>query len=196
MHKCLSGTGSSIQMSSSNGAVGSVQCSSSSSSSSSSSTSSSSRWHSGRNHWWGQTIHCSTSEECSVLSWSGLVSGDKLSSSLNDKWQHIELRLLCWWGECVQCVSGVAGLKDKVSPYNAWYRHGVLCRGVGIFKLSLPLSQPSSSRASSHSKASFRVVIKWPNNTSSDILLNCWAELLQKKGCVNLFNGIPGGLRL
>ena len=31
------------------------------------------------------------------------------------------------------------------------------------------------------SKASIRVVVKWPNNTSSDMVLNCWAELLQKK---------------
>ena len=113
MLKCLSGTGSSIQISSSNGAIG--KCSSLSSSSSSALV----RW---------QAIWCSAGEALSVLAGSGLVSVDELSSSLNVKWWHVLMRLLGNWGEYAWCVSCVAGLKDKFSLAETWYRHGALRR--------------------------------------------------------------------
>ena len=59
-----------------------------------------------------------------------------------------------------------------------------------MFKLSLPLSYPSSSSESSHSKASFKVVMKWPNNISLDKFHNCCEESLQKKCHVDSFYGI------
>ena len=102
MHKCLSGTGLSIQKSSSNGAVGK------------SSSSSSSQVTSRKGPLVRCQTTCSTGEDCSVLPWSGLVSVDELS--LNDKQWNMELRLLCWWGECVWYVHDVAGQKDKFSP--------------------------------------------------------------------------------
>ena len=129
MQKCLSGTGSSIQMLSSKGAVGK--------SSSSSSSSLVTSWKESLVRQWA--ICCSTGEDCSILSWSWLLFNEEFSSSLNVKWWHTELRLLCWWGKYVWCVSGVAGLKDKFSLVEMWYRHSVLCKGVGIFKLSPPV---------------------------------------------------------
>ena len=50
-------------------------------------------------------------------------------------------------------LSGVARLKEKFSLAETLYRHGVLHKGMGIFKLSLPLSYPSSSSVSFHSKS-------------------------------------------
>ena len=48
------------------------------------------------------------------------------------------------WGECTGCcsavVSGVVGSKDKFSLVETWYICDTLLRGVGILKLSLPLS--------------------------------------------------------
>ena len=58
------------------------------------------------------------------------------------------------------CALGMAGPKVKFSCAHTWYRYGAWHRGVGIFKLSLLLLYLLSSKASSHSKASFKVVTK------------------------------------
>ena len=87
MHKCLSGTGSSIQTSSFSGAVGKY---------SSSSSSSSALVSQG-------AIGCSTGEGCSVLAWSVLLSIEELSSSSNIKWWCTVLRLSGQQGECAVC---------------------------------------------------------------------------------------------
>ena len=142
MHKCLSGTGSSIQKSSFSRAVGKWSSAYSSYSSSSSS--------SALVRWWA--IGCSSGEWCSIQ-----ASSEESLSSSNVKWWHTVVRLPGCGGEC---GLGVAGLKDKFSHVETWYRCGALCRGVGILKLSLPLSYPPSSKASSHLKASFEVVLK------------------------------------
>ena len=157
MHKCLSGTGSSIQTVSFSEAVG--KCCSASSLSSSAIL--------GR-----QQATVSSSGE-----WSSILgsSEDSLSSSYVKQW-HTVLREA---GD--GCALGVAGQKDKFSCVETWYSHGAWHRGVGIFKLLLPLSYLISSKVSSHSKASFKVVTKWPNNISSDIYVRCCAESMQKK---------------
>ena len=120
---------------------------------------------------------------CSSMEWAAIWC--RALSSLNVKWWHTELWILCHWGQCAGCgctvVGGAAKSKDRFSQAEIWYSHGGLHRGVGIFNLSLPLSHPLFSSASYHSKASLRVDMKWPNSTSSDMFLNCCAELLQKK---------------
>ena len=64
---------------------------------------------------------CCAGEGGSALPWSGLLSGVELSLSelLNVKQWHTGLWLLNFLGECSGCgytvVSGVAGLKDKLS---------------------------------------------------------------------------------
>ena len=95
MHKCLSGTGSSIQISSFSETVGNW-CSSSSSSA----------------LFGWQAIGHSVSEDCSILPWSVLLSLEESSLSSNVKQQHTVLRLPGCLGEYAR---GVVGLKDKFS---------------------------------------------------------------------------------
>ena len=134
---------------------------------------------------------CGTSKGCSALLWSGLLSGVSvltgLSSSewLNIKQQCTGLQLLNLLGECSMCcsavVSGMLGSKDKFSLVEMWYIHGVLLRGVDIFKLSLPLLYPLSSCVNTCSKTSFKVIMRWPNIISLSWFHSCCTELLQKK---------------
>ena len=88
--------------------------------------------------------------DCYLVYWSVIDEGHWVSQG--------SLHQSCWtpngsipglwhlnlWGECTGCcsavVSGVVGLKDKFSLVDTWYIHGTLLRGVGMFKLSLPLS--------------------------------------------------------
>ena len=62
-------------------------------------------------------------------------------------------------------VCGVAGSKEIFLSLETWWILEVLLRGVGMLKISLPLSYPSSSKASLLSKAAFSVVTKQPNKT-------------------------------
>ena len=133
MHKCLSGTGYSIQTSSSSETVG--KCSSASSLSSAILG----RW---------QANMSSSGEWSSILGLS------------EDSWFSLYVR---WWHTVLRepgdgHTLGVAGPKDKFSCVETWNGHGVMHKGVGIFEFSLPLSYPSSSCANSHSNASFKVV--------------------------------------
>ena len=101
---------------------------------------------------------CCTGEGGSVLLQTRLLSGvlechiqgslglTGLSSSEPPitKWWYTGLQHLNLWGECTRCcsavVSGVIRLKDKFSLIDTWHIQGALLRGVGMFKLSLPLS--------------------------------------------------------
>ena len=105
--------------------------------------------------WWA--IVFSSGKFCPILGWGMSVSSEDSSSSSNVKWQCTVLR-----EPGGGCALGVAGLKDKFSCVETWYSHGALCRGVGIFTLSIPLSYPSSSCAYSHSNTLFKVVTKQP----------------------------------
>ena len=78
-------------------------------------------------------------------------------------------------------AQGVVGLNDEFSSAPTWNGHGACSRGVGTLKLSLPLSYPISSKVSSHSEASFKVVTKCPNNISTAMYHRYWAESLQMK---------------
>ena len=142
------GVWSSNQTSSSRGAVGKF----------SSDVSSLKNWPVlGGDVWWW-FIWCCTGKGSSAPLLTGLLSGilechrwgslglTGLSSSelLNTKWWCTGLWHLNLWGECTGCclavVSGVVGLKNKFSLTDTWYICGTLLRGVGMLKLSLPLS--------------------------------------------------------
>ena len=164
MQKCLSGTVFSSQTSSSNGAVGK--------SSSSSLVVS-----------WKESSMCYCTGEDLVL-FHGVGCYICWRPFIIAKHQTVAYRavpsvLLRWvclmW---IYCGKWCSRIERQVFT---WYRHGVLCRGVGIFKLSLLFSYPLPPSLSSHSKASFNVVIKQLNNISSGWFHSCCAEWLQKK---------------
>ena len=132
---------------------------------------------------------------------SGMVSGVGLSSLelLNVKQWCTELWLLNLLEECSRwcaaVINNLVGSKEIFSLVEMWYRHGAFCRGVGMFKLSLPLSYPSSSCASCYWKVSVKVVMEWLNSTSFDMFLNCCAELLLKKAVYYSLCSITEGVR-
>ena len=70
----------------------------------------------------------------------------------------------------VTVLHGVVGLKEMLSSLETWWILQVHLRGVGMLKVLLPLSYPSSSNACVLSKAALSVVTKQLNKTSS----NCW----------------------
>ena len=157
MHKCLSGTGSSIHTFSYSRTVG--KCSSASSSSSSAILG---KWQ---------------ANNSSSGKWSSILGSREHSSPSS----YVRQKCTVLWAPGDGHALGVVDLKDKFSCVQAWYSCSAGHRGVGIFKLSLPFSYPTSSKVISHSKASFKVVTKWPNNISSDMYLRCYAESLQNK---------------
>ena len=82
----------------------------------------------------------------------------------------------------------MAGLKDKFSCVQDMKWFTVLSIvAVGTLRLLLPLSYLISSNVSAHSKASFNVVMKQLNNTSSSSM-DCrwWTESLLKKAVYTL----------
>ena len=92
-----------------------------------------------------------------------MSSSGEWSSILGSSFLHCLLHMLggTTLGEPGDgCALGVAGPKYKFSGTETWNSHGSWHRGVGPLELSLPLSYPISSKASSHSKVSFKVVTK------------------------------------
>ena len=107
---------------------------------------------------------------CGDAVWQGDgMSTVELSSSsevLKVNQHHAGLQ--CDWLVLMLC--GIAGSKEMFSSLETWWILEVLLRGVGMLKFSLPLSYPSSSKASLLSMAALSMVTKQPNKTSSE----CW----------------------
>ena len=81
-----------------------------------------------------------------ILEGNGLSTVEVSLSSEELKVNQCHTGLLCNWLVPVLC--SVVGLKEIFSSLETWLILEVLLRGVGVLKLSLPLSYPSSSKAS------------------------------------------------
>ena len=85
-----------------------------------------------------------------------MVELSSLSELLNDNWQCTGLQ--CDW--LVAVLHGVDGSKEMLLSLETWWILGFHLRGVGMLKLSPPLSYPLSSNVSLLSKAALSVVTK------------------------------------
>ena len=87
------------------------------------------------------------------------MSTEELSSSmevLKVNWQHTGL----WCDWLVPVLCGITGSKETFSSFKTWCILEALLSEVGMLKLSLPLSYPSSSNARLLSNVALNVVTK------------------------------------